>query len=195
MYQSLHTTVLGTEGIPFEVQIRTWAMHETAEYGIAAHWKYKEGIQGKDKMEQRLAWVRQIIEAQQTSDDVEEIVRIIKTDLAPEDIVVMTPRGKSVDLPVGSTGLSSRSHSDILGRKVSLDYAGQFLQHGPMSLDYLPQDAAPFCPCLNSLFVLPMRRDTVLGSFVHCSHVRIWTSNGIPSVPEPSCEETGTYSP
>lgn len=103
MYQSLHTTVLGTEGIPFEVQIRTWDMHETAEYGIAAHWKYKEGIQGKDKMEQRLAWVRQVIEAQQTSDDVEEIVRIIKNDIAPEDIVVMTPRGASISLPVNST--------------------------------------------------------------------------------------------
>ena len=133
MYQSLHTTVLGTEGIPFEVQIRTWAMHETAEYGIAAHWKYKEGIQGKDKMEQRLAWVRQIIEAQQTSDDVEEIVRIIKTDLAPEDIVVMTPRGKSVDLPVGSTVIdfAYRIHTEIGhktigakvdGRMVPLDY-------------------------------------------------------------------------
>ena len=71
MYQSLHTTVLGRERIPFEVQIRSWDMHYTAEYGIAAHWKYKEGIQGKDKMEQRLAWVRQVIEAQQTSDDVE----------------------------------------------------------------------------------------------------------------------------
>ena len=102
-YQSLHTTVLGKEGIPFEVQIRTWDMHETAEYGIAAHWKYKEGIHGQDKMEQRLAWVRQVIEAQQTSDDVEEIVRIIKTDLDPEDIVVMTPKGLSVSLPVNST--------------------------------------------------------------------------------------------
>ena len=103
MYQSLHTTVLGREGIPFEVQIRTWDMHETAEYGIAAHWKYKEGIQGTDKMEQRLAWVRQVIEAQQTSDDVEEIVRIIKTDLAPEDIIVMTPKGDSISLPMDST--------------------------------------------------------------------------------------------
>ena len=88
MYQSLHTTVLGKEGIPFEIQIRTWEMHATAEYGIAAHWKYKEGIQHSDKMDQRLAWVRQVIEAQQTSDDVEEIVRMIKNDLAPEDIVV-----------------------------------------------------------------------------------------------------------
>ena len=133
MYQSLHTTVLGKEGIPFEVQIRTWDMHETAEYGIAAHWKYKEGIQGKDKMEQRLAWVRQVIEAQQTSDDVEEIVRIIKTDLDPEDIVVMTPKGMSVSLPINSTVIdfAYRIHTEIGhkttgakvdGRIVPLDY-------------------------------------------------------------------------
>lgn len=132
-YKSLHTTVLGKEGIPFEVQIRTWEMHEEAEYGIAAHWKYKEGIQGRDKMEQRLAWVRQIIEAQQTSDDVEEIVRIIKTDLAPEDIVVMSPKGRSVDLPVNSTVIdfAYRIHTEIGhktigakvdGRIVPLDY-------------------------------------------------------------------------
>lgn len=114
-YQSLHTTVLGKEGIPFEVQIRTWDMHETAEYGIAAHWKYKEGIRGKDKMEQRLSWVRQVIEAQQTSDDVEEIVRIIKTDIAPEDVVVMTPKGMSVILPMGSTVIdfAYRIHTEI----------------------------------------------------------------------------------
>ena len=133
MYQSLHTTVLGTEGIAFEVQIRTWDMHETAEYGIAAHWKYKEGIVGKDKMEQRLAWVRQVIEAQQTSDDVEEIVRIIKTDLAPEDIVVMTPKGTSISLPMDSTVLdfAYRIHTEIGhktvgakvdGKMVPLDY-------------------------------------------------------------------------
>ena len=133
MYQSLHTTVLGKEGIPFEVQIRTWDMHETSEYGIAAHWKYKEGIQGKDKMEQLLAWVRQVIESQQTSDDVEEIVRIIKTDLDPEDIVVMTPKGMSVSLPVNSTVIdfAYRIHTEIGhktigakvdGRIVPLDY-------------------------------------------------------------------------
>ena len=133
MYQSLHTTVLGKEGIPFEIQIRTWEMHATAEYGIAAHWKYKEGIQHSDKMDQRLAWVRQVIEAQQTSDDVEEIVRIIKNDLAPEDIVVMTPRGDSISLPVGSTVIdfAYRIHTQIGhkttgakvdGKMVPLDY-------------------------------------------------------------------------
>ena len=124
MYQSLHTTVLGQEGIPFEIQIRTWEMHKNAEYGIAAHWKYKEGIQGKDRMEERLAWVRKIIEAQQTADDVEEIVRAIKNDLAPEDIVVMTPRGDFISLPVDSTVIdfAYRIHTEIghktIGAKV-----------------------------------------------------------------------------
>lgn len=138
MYQSLHTTVLGREGIPFEVQIRTWDMHATAEYGIAAHWKYKEGIQGKDKMEQRLAWVRKVLELQQTSDDVEEIVRIIKNDLAPEDIVVMTPKGDGIPMPVGCTiiDFAYRIHTQVGhrmigakvdGRIVPLDYA---LQNG-----------------------------------------------------------------
>lgn len=124
MYQSLHTTVLGREGIPFEVQIRTWDMHATAEYGIAAHWKYKEGIRGKDRMEQRLSWIRQMLEAQQTSDDVEEIVRMIKNDLSPEDIIVMTPKGDTVTLPVGSTVIdfAYRIHTQIghkmMGAKV-----------------------------------------------------------------------------
>ncbi len=103
MYQSLHTTVIGKEEIPFEVQIRTWEMQYTAEYGIAAHWKYKEGINGKDKFETKLAWIRQIIEAQQESDDVEEIVRTIKTDLAPEDVFVFTPKGNLISLPIGAT--------------------------------------------------------------------------------------------
>ncbi len=108
-------------------------MHVSAEYGIAAHWKYKEGIQGKDKMEERLAWVRKVIEAQQTSDDVEEIVRAIKNDLSPEDIVVMTPRGDSISLPVGATVIdfAYRIHTEIGhktiggkvdGKMVPLDY-------------------------------------------------------------------------
>lgn len=133
MYQSLHTTVLGRESIPFEIQIRTWEMHVSAEYGIAAHWKYKEGIQGKDKMEERLAWVRRVIESQQTSDDVEEIVRAIKNDLSPEDIVVMTPRGDSISLPDGATVIdfAYRIHTEIGhktvggkvdGKLVPLDY-------------------------------------------------------------------------
>jgi len=128
-YQSLHTTVLGTEGIPFEVQIRTWEMHETAEYGIAAHWKYKEGIQKRDKMEQRLSWLRQIIEAQQTSDDVEEIVTAIKTDIAPEEIVVMTPRAKRIQLPAGATVIdfAYKIHTEIGHRATSAKVNGRIV--------------------------------------------------------------------
>lgn len=146
MYQSLHTTVLGREGIPFEVQIRTWDMHETAEYGIAAHWKYKEGIQGKDKMEQRLAWVRQVIEAQQTSDDVEEIVRIIKNDLAPEDIVVMTPKGSSISLPVDSTVIdfAYKIHTQIGHKTVGAKVDGKIVP-----LDYKLQ-TGQICEILTS---------------------------------------------
>ena len=133
MYQSLHTTVIGREGIPFEVQIRTWEMHHTAEYGIAAHWKYKEGISGKDKLEGRLAWIRQIIEAQQETDDVEEIVRTIKNDLSPEDIFAFTPKGDMITLPVGSTIVdfayaihtqvgNKMKGAKVDGKLVSLDY-------------------------------------------------------------------------
>ncbi|MBQ4486021.1 MAG: bifunctional (p)ppGpp synthetase/guanosine-3',5'-bis(diphosphate) 3'-pyrophosphohydrolase [Oscillospiraceae bacterium] len=133
MYQSLHTTVIGAEGIPFEVQIRTVDMNYTAEYGIAAHWKYKEGIKGRDKLENRLAWVRKIIEAQQTSDDVEEIVRTIKSDLSPEDIFAFTPKGDVISLPAGATiiDFAYAIHTEVGnrmkgakvdGKLVSLDY-------------------------------------------------------------------------
>ena len=103
MYQSLHTTVLDKEGVPFEVQIRTWDMHYTAEYGVAAHWKYKIGMEGKDALDERLAWIRQLLESQQESEDVEDIVTSIKTDIAPEEGFVFTPRGDVIRLPQGST--------------------------------------------------------------------------------------------
>ncbi len=103
MYQSLHTTVMGREGIPFEVQIRTWEMHHTAEFGIAAHWKYKEGRKGKYKFDERLNWVRQILDIQKETDDAEDIVRAIKNDLAPEDVFAMTPKGDVKTLPQGAT--------------------------------------------------------------------------------------------
>ena len=103
MYQSLHTTVISEEGIPFEVQIRTWEMHYTAEYGIAAHWKYKMGVEGTSKFEERLAWIRQLLENQKDSDDVEEIVKTIKTDFVPDDVFVFTPKGDVINIPMGST--------------------------------------------------------------------------------------------
>ena len=105
MYQSLHTTVIGHAGIPFEVQIRTWEMHHTAEYGIAAHWKYKLGMQqGKDDtLEKSITWIRQMLENQEENDDVTDIVSSIKTDLLPEEVFVFTPKGDVINLPMGST--------------------------------------------------------------------------------------------
>ncbi len=103
MYQSLHTTVVSKQKIPFEVQIRTWEMHYTAEYGIAAHWKYKLGIQKKDKLDERLAWVRQFIESQNEVDDAVDIVQGIKTDLDIAEVFVFTPKGDVITLPEGST--------------------------------------------------------------------------------------------
>lgn len=102
-YQSLHTTVIGREGIPFEIQIRTWDMHQTSEYGVAAHWKYKAGINKRDNLEETLAWVRQIIKSQQESEGAEDIVKTIKTDLASDEVFVLTPKGDVKCLPVGST--------------------------------------------------------------------------------------------
>lgn len=103
-YQSLHTTVIGREGVPFEIQIRTFEMHETAEYGIAAHWKYKAGIHGSDAgMESQLAWIRQILESQSDSGDASEIIRSIKVDLAQDDVFAVTPRGDVINLPAGAT--------------------------------------------------------------------------------------------
>jgi GTP pyrophosphokinase len=104
LYQSLHTTVLGREGIPFEIQIRTWDMHHTAEFGIAAHWKYKEGINKVDsKIEDRLLWIRQILDSQKDADNPEDIVQTIKTDLPIEDIFAVTPKGDVINLPAGGT--------------------------------------------------------------------------------------------
>jgi len=102
MYQSLHTTVIGKEGVPFEVQIRTWNMHYTAEYGIAAHWKYKLGLSKEDSFEKRLAWIRQMIENQNDDEDA-DVISNIKSDIRPEEVFVFTPNGDVIDLPIGST--------------------------------------------------------------------------------------------
>ena len=133
MYQSLHTTVIGREGIPFEVQIRTWEMHRTAEYGIAAHWKYKLGITGQQKLDERLTWIRKLLEEQNETESPEDIVRTIKTDFVPEEVFVFTPKGDVVSLPSGSTvidfayGIHSAVGHKMMGAKVDgrivpLDY-------------------------------------------------------------------------
>ena len=102
-YQSLHTTVFGREGIPFEVQIRTWDMHHTAEYGIAAHWKYKQGMaNAKLGTEEAFEWVRKLLESQQDV-DAEEFVRTMRVDLFADEVFVFTPRGDVINLPAGAT--------------------------------------------------------------------------------------------
>ena len=93
MYQSLHTTVVGKGGMIFEVQIRTYDMHQTAEYGIAAHWRYKEGRQADD-LDQRLAWLRRILDWQDTTRDPGEFGELLKTDLFPDEVFVFTPKGR-----------------------------------------------------------------------------------------------------
>ncbi len=129
MYQSLHTTVISKEKIPFEVQIRTWDMHYTAEYGIAAHWKYKLGIQRKDKLEERLAWVRQFIENQTDVDDAEEIVQSIKSDFTSDDVFVFTPKGDVISLPLGSTvvDFAYAIHSAVGNRMVGAKVDGRIV--------------------------------------------------------------------
>ena len=135
MYQSLHTTVIGSQGIPFEVQIRTWSMHETAEYGIAAHWKYKDG--SGDGQEKDFEWVRRLLESQQDT-DAEDYLSSMKIDMFDDEVFAFTPKGKIVGLPAGSTpidfayAIHSGVGNSMIGAKVNnrisgIDYA---LQNG-----------------------------------------------------------------
>ncbi len=103
MYQSLHTTVVGPKGTPFEIQIRTWDMHKVAEEGVAAHWKYKEGISGQTDMDSKLEWVRQLLDNQQDILDTDEFLNNIKLDLFNEEVFALTPNGKVISLRNGST--------------------------------------------------------------------------------------------
>jgi GTP pyrophosphokinase len=136
-YQSLHTTVISRgEEVPFEVQIRTQEMHNTAEYGVAAHWKYKSGLpggKGKTGDTSRLDWIRHILEQQQEADNVEQLADAIKTDLAPDDVYVFTPKGDIITLPLGSTVIdfaymihtevgNKMTGAKVGGRMVSFDY-------------------------------------------------------------------------
>ena len=137
MYQSLHSTVIGKEGIPFEVQIRTWEMHRTAEYGIAAHWKYKSGVKGKDdKFDEKIAWIHEMVDKQadQTATETpEEFLSMVKNDLEFEEVFVFTPQGDVKTLPKNSTVIdfAYAIHSavgnkmvgaKVNGRMVPLDY-------------------------------------------------------------------------
>ena len=137
-YQSVHTTVIGSEGIPFEVQIRTWDMHLTAEYGVAAHWKYKAGEQGvKEGDEEKFAWVRRLLEAQQET-DATEFVHDLKIDMFADEVFVFTPSGDVINLPAGATPIdfayaihsgvgNSMVGASVNGRIVTFDHV---LQNG-----------------------------------------------------------------
>ena len=140
MYQSLHTTVIGSEGIPFEVQIRTWEMHHTAEYGIAAHWKYKMAGSGsavREGDEEKFAWVRRLLEDQQES-DAQDFFHDLKIDMFADEVFVFSPKGDVINLPAGATPIdfAYSIHSDVgnhmvgakvNGRIVTFDYV---LQNG-----------------------------------------------------------------
>ena len=135
MYQSLHTTLIGKEGIPFEVQIRTHEMHRTAEYGIAAHWKYKLGYKdGNNKIEKGIGWVSHLLETQSESGEVSDLVNTIKNDFVSDEVFVFTPKGDVIALPMGATvidfayAIHSAVGNKMTGAKVDkrivpLDYA------------------------------------------------------------------------
>ena len=133
MYQSLHTTVIGPRGEPFEIQIRTWEMHRTADYGIAAHWKYKDQVEGDRDFEEKLTWLRQLLEWQRDLGDAREFMESLKVDFFSDRVYVFTPKGDVVELPVGSVPIdfAYKVHTQVghrctgakvNGRIVPLDY-------------------------------------------------------------------------
>ena len=159
-YQSLHTSVIAEGGVPMEIQIRTFEMHQVSEFGIAAHWRYKEGAKGTSHFEDRMTWVRQLLEWQREVSGAEEFMESVKTDLLPNQVFVYTPKGEVKELPAGATPIdfAYRIHTDIghkcsgakvNGKLTSLDYQlenGDTVQiltsnriHGPR-LDWLNPD-------------------------------------------------------
>ena len=125
MYQSLHTTVFGKDGLPFEIQIRTYEMHQIAEYGIAAHWKYREGIHDGQNEEEKLSWLRQTLEWNRDMDNPKNFMETLKMDLFSNQVYVFTPAGKVIELPAGSTPIdfAYKIHSDVgakcIGAKIN----------------------------------------------------------------------------
>ncbi len=127
MYQSLHTTVVGPMGEPFEIQIRTWDMHRTAEYGIAAHWRYKEGGKGDREFDRKLAWLREILEWQKETRDAREFMESLKIDVFTDEVFVFSPKGDVFDLPAGSTPIdfAYRIHTEVGHRCVGAKINGR----------------------------------------------------------------------
>ena len=130
MYQSLHTTVIGPGGVSFEIQIRTKDMHYTAEYGIAAHWKYKQKVSGKASLEDKLSWIRRIIETQKESESTEDFVQLIKNGLGSEEVFVFTPNGELKSLPLGSTiiDFAYSIHSEVGNKMIGAKVDGKITQ-------------------------------------------------------------------
>ena len=134
MYQSLHTTVIGKAGVPFEVQIRTWDMHKTAEYGIAAHWKYKNNLSKSNAdFDSKLTWVRNVLEMQDDAGTTEDIIKSLKVDLFSDEVFVFTPKGDVVNLPAGSNiiDFAYAIHSAVGNKMVGAKVNGKIV-----TLDY-----------------------------------------------------------
>ncbi len=129
MYQSLHTTVVSDTGMPFEVQIRTFEMHRIAEYGIAAHWRYKEGKQVADSLDNKLYWLRQILDWQNDMRDSEEFIKSLKVDLFSDEIFVFTPTGEIIDLPKGAIPIdfAYRIHTQVGNKCVGAKVNGRIV--------------------------------------------------------------------